>query len=45
MTGKKYLFVKVNQTIKNKVKFPYDNTLAAKGISDVSTKRKMMNIL
>ncbi|XP_058778273.1 uncharacterized protein LOC131652438 [Vicia villosa] len=35
MTGRKDLFVKINQATKNKVKFTDDTTLAADGVSDV----------
>lgn len=40
MTVRKEWFVKINQSIKNKVKFANDSTLAAEGISDVLIVKK-----
>lgn len=40
MTRKRDWFVKVNQTMKNKVKFVDNSTLAIEGIGDVSIKIK-----
>ncbi|XP_058724839.1 uncharacterized protein LOC131596223 [Vicia villosa] len=40
MTGRKYLFVKINQVMKSIVKFPDDSTLMAEGVGDVLIKKK-----
>lgn len=40
MTGRKDLFVKINQAMKNKVKIANASTLAAEEIGDVSIKQR-----
>lgn len=40
MTRRNDWFVKINQALKNKVKFVDDDILVVDGISDVSDKRK-----
>lgn len=40
MTRRKYWFVNISTSMKNKVKFTNDNTLAAEGIVDVLIMRK-----
>lgn len=39
MTGRKKWFIKINQSMKNKVKFADDSILVTKGIGDVSIRR------
>lgn len=40
MTGRRYWFVNISPSIKNKVKFANDNTLVAEGIGDVLIMKK-----